>query len=92
MNNKMTRRKFAQIAGATAVAAPALGSPAAAQQAPPAPTAADTKPKYGMTNEQEARVKQSVERGERGRAPLRAYPLSYAAEPSFVFKARVRAK
>jgi len=91
MKTKMTRRKFAQMAGATAVAAPMLAAPSLAQQTATAP-AADEKPKYGMTKEQEDRVKQSVERGERGRGPLRTYPLSYAAEPSFVFKARVKAK
>jgi len=85
MRNKISRRNFAKLAGATALAAPVL---AQEQQAP----VAEAKPKYGMTKEQEDRVKQSVERGERGRGPLRSYPLAYSAEPSFVFKARVKSK
>lgn len=85
MRNKISRRAFAKLAGATAIAGPAL---AQEQQAP----AVDAKPKYGMTKEQEDRVKQSVERGERGRGPLRSYALSYSAEPSFVFTARVKSK
>jgi len=91
MNKKMTRRKFAQMAAATAVAAPVLSAPAVVQQ-PAAQGAGDAKPKYGMSKEQEERVKQSVERGERGRGPLRSYALAYSAEPSFVFKARVKSK
>jgi hypothetical protein len=41
-----------------------------------------------MSKEQEERVKQAIERGERGRAALRAHPLAYSAEPAFVFRAR----
>ncbi len=85
MRNKITRRSFTKLAGVTALAVPALA------QEPQAP-AADAKPKYGMTKEQEDRVKQSVERSERGRGPLRSYPLAYSAEPSFVFTARQKGK
>ena len=79
------------LTGATAARAEASDAPLLQEQQASAP-AADAKPKYGMTKEQEDRVKQAVERNERGRSTLRAFPLSYAAEPSFVFKARVKAK
>ena len=94
MPKQVTRRSFAKLAGATAIAIPALAecAPAQAQQAQSAAPAADAKPKYGMSKEQEERVKQAVERNERGRGTLRGFPLTYGAEPSFVFKARIKAK
>lgn len=98
MGKRISRRGFAKLAGATAIVAPMAGVAVAAPmqsaaqqsaaQASPAPAAAA--PKYGMTAEQQERVKQAVERGERGRGPLRSYPISYSAEPSFVFRARVK--
>ena len=95
MSRKITRRNFTKLAGAAAVATPILARASAMAQQPqqstPAP-AEELKPKYGMTKEQEDRVKQSVERGERGRGPLRTFPLAYSAEPSFVFKARIKSK
>ena len=99
MGKRISRRGFAKLAGATAIVAPMAGAAVAAAttqgapqqsaaQASPAPAAAA--PKYGMTAEQEERVKQAVERGERERAPLRSHPIAYSAEPSFVFRARVK--
>jgi hypothetical protein len=88
----LSRRQFAQLAGAAAMAAPALAqtpTPTPAQAATPQQTPpAEVKPKYGMTKEQEEQVKQSVERVDRGRTALRSHPLNYASEPSFVFSAR----
>lgn len=63
------------------------------QQAPASATPpADAKPKYGMTKEQEERVKQSIERRERQNAALRARTIPYATEAAFVFKVQARAK
>lgn len=93
----MNRRKFSKAAASLALAAPAMGHLAFASDAGQAPAqepqaAAPATPKYGMTKEQEDRVKQAIERGERGRGPLRTHPLTYAAEPSFVFRVRLKAK
>ena len=89
MKKKMNRRQFAKLAGGAALAVPVAGR-AWAQEPAKAPQEAPPKAeelKYGMTKEQEARVKQAVERRERQLAPLRNYKLSYAAEPAFVFAA-----
>lgn len=96
MGKRISRRGFAKLAGATAIVAPmagvaaAAGTQSAAQQsaAQASPAAAAAAPKYGMTAEQEERVKQAVERSERGRGSLRSHPIAYSAEPSFVFRAR----
>lgn len=93
----MNRRKFSKAAASLALAAPAMGKLAFASDTAQAPAqepqaAAPAPPKYGMTTEQEERVKQAIERGERGRGPLRTHPLTYATEPSFVFRARVKSK
>ena len=92
----MNRRKFSKAALGLAVAAPALGkesllAPAAPQNPPAQEAAAPAAPKYGMSKEQEDRVKQSAERSERGRGPLRSFPLTYSAEPSFVFRVKAKA-
>lgn len=94
----MNRRKFSKTAIGLAVAAPALAGASLHGQAPTQnppmqePPPAAPAPKYGMSKEQEDRVKQSVERSERGRGALRSFPLAYSAEPSFVFRAQVKAK
>jgi hypothetical protein len=99
---KMNRRKFAMLAGGAALAPgvaagfapqPRESRPAQSAATPAAqqPPAAGAKPKYGMTAEQEERVKQSIERRERQNAALRSRTLPYALEAAFVFQARVAA-
>lgn len=88
----MNRRKFSKAAASLALAAPALGSISFEETQEPAAPSAPAAPKYGMDKEQEERVKQAVERTERGRGPLRAFSLSYSAEPAFSFTIRPRAK
>jgi hypothetical protein len=87
----MNRRKFSKAAASLALAVPALHHVALAEaEAEPQEPQAAAPParRYGMSKEQEERVKQAIERGERGRAALRAHPLAYSAEPAFVFRAR----
>jgi hypothetical protein len=93
MKRPISRRQFAKAAGAAAVLVPAAWSAAvvagqSAPQQPAAPQEAEAKPRYGMSKEQEERVKQAIERRERQAANFRARALPYALEPAFVFKVR----
>lgn len=82
----MNRREFAKMAGVAALLAPqAVSGQAAAPQAAPK---AETPVKYGMSKEQEERVRQAVERRERQMAPLRSRTLPYELEPAFVFRVK----
>ena len=93
MKQSISRRKFAQVAGAAVVLAPEAWSMAgAAEQAPAQQSAASQdappKPKYGMTPEQEKQVAEAIARRERQAANFRTRSLAYALEPAFVFRAR----
>jgi len=88
---RMNRRHFAKLAGGAALAPgvasfspPPLGASQSPQQ-PAGPPAAETAPPYGMTKEQEARVKRNIERREQQNAALRSRTLPYSLEAAFVF-------
>jgi hypothetical protein len=94
---RINRRQFTKLAGGaalvpvlaprTARAAPLQEPAARPAQQPPQP-AEEAKPKYGMTKEQEDRVKQALERNDRQRVALRNFKLAYSAEPAFVFQVK----
>ncbi len=100
----ISRRKFGKLIGGAAIAAPAAAiaqqqrpkqppppppPPPAAAAAPPTPAPAVAREnRLKLTADQEARVKQAVERRERQAAVIREYPLETADEPAFVFRVK----
>jgi hypothetical protein len=95
---RISRRAFAQVAGATVVCASAAwgavarAMPESPQNPPQEPAATGEKLRYGMTKEQAERVQQAVVRRERQAASLRERQLPYGLEPAFVFRAKKHSK
>jgi len=95
---KLSRRQFAQLAGAAALATPfapaaaahvgaGFSRPSADQQSG---ATSSPEPKLKLTPDQEERVRQAVERRDRQLNALRSRTLPYSLEPAFVFAVRQR--